>query len=216
MNFPAAYPISTIFLKSIEEALTITGFSPFPRNQSPPLTIVGMIDQAKEAAMAVEPRDVSETAREEDYRDYEERDLDEGWPYADADGNRGRKRNAAYDQSQANFDSEENPGVEIAGQTAIVSEGGPALSKGIAHDAIDDDALEEEISDRLSLDDRIDESQITITVHGGIAELTGSVETREQQFVAEQIVEAVAGIRIVRNRLVLTGLDSHIPYDATE
>jgi hypothetical protein len=166
--------------------------------------------------MAVERRDTSETAREEDYRDYDERDLDEGWPYADADGSRGRKRNAAYGQPAANFDAEENPGVEVAGQTAILSEGGPALSKGIAHEAIDDDALEEEVSDRLSLDDRIDESQITVTIHGGIAEISGSVETREQQFVAEQIVESVSGIRIVRNRLVLTGVDSHIPYDATE
>lgn len=166
--------------------------------------------------MAGERRDTTETAREEDYRDYEERDLDQGWPYSDADGDRGRKRNTAYGQSGANFDSEGNPGLEVTGQTAIASEGGPALSKGIAHDAIDDDALEEAISDRLSLDDRIDESQITVTVHGGIAEIGGSVETREQQFVAEQIVEGVSGIRIVRNRLVLTGLDSHIPYDATE
>ncbi|MDB5556384.1 MAG: hypothetical protein JWL86_6368 [Rhizobium sp.] len=166
--------------------------------------------------MAVERRDTTETTREEDYRDYEERDVDQGWPYSDADRDRGRKRNAAYGQSEANFDSEGNPGVEIAGQTEIVSEGGPALAKEIAHDAIDDDALEEEISDRLSLDDRIDESQITVTVHSGIAEIGGSVETREQQFVAEQIVEGVSGIRIVRNRLALTGVDSHIPSDATE
>jgi hypothetical protein len=166
--------------------------------------------------MAVERRDTSETAREEDYRDYEERDVDEGWPYADADGDLGRKRNAAYGQSAANFDSEANPGTETAGGTAIASEGGPSISKSIAHDAIDDDALEEEVSDRLSLDDRIDESQITVTIHDGVAELSGSVETRDQQFVAEQIVATVAGIRFVRNRLVLTGLDSHIPYDATE
>ena len=166
--------------------------------------------------MAVERRDVSETAREEDYRDYEERDLEQGWPYSDADRDRGRKRNAAYGQSGANFDSEGNPGVEIAGQTEIASEGGPSIAKGFAHDAIDDDALEEEISDKLSLDDRIDESQITVTVRNGIAEIGGSVETREEQFVAEQIIEGVSGIRIVRNRLVLTGIDSHIPSDAAE
>lgn len=166
--------------------------------------------------MAVQRRDTGETAREEDYRDYDERDIYEGWPYADADGDRGRKRNTAYGQPEANFDSEGNPGVEVAGQAAIVSEGGPALSRGIAHEAIDDDALEEEIADRLSADDGIDESQITITVHGGVAELSGSVETREQQALAEQIVEAVPGVRATRNKLVLTGLDSHIPYDATE
>lgn len=166
--------------------------------------------------MAVERRDISETAREEDYRDYEARDVEQGWPYADADGDGGRKRNTAYGQSGANFDSEGNPGTEVAGETAILSEGGPSISKDVSHDAINDDGLEEEIADRLSLDDRIDESQITVTVRNGVAELSGSVETRDQQFVAEQIVAAVTGIRIVRNRLVLTGLDSHIPYDATE
>jgi osmotically-inducible protein OsmY len=205
----------TISWKSIEEALTRSYFSGFRGTKALPRRLWKQSIK-QEATMAVEPRDTSETAREEDYRDYEERDLNEGWPYADADGSGGRKRNAAYGQSAANFDAEENPGVEVAGQAAIVSEGGPALSKTIAHGAIEDDALEEEIAERLSLDDRIDESQITVTVHSGVVELDGSVETREEQLIAEQIVEGVSGIRIVRNKLVLTGLDSHIPYDATE
>jgi hypothetical protein len=41
-----------------------------------------------------------ETTREEDYRDYEERDLRDGWPYADADGGR-RKSNEAYGAAPA-------------------------------------------------------------------------------------------------------------------
>lgn len=164
--------------------------------------------------MPVERKDVND--REEAYRDFDERDLDQGWPYADADGTSGRKRNAAYGQGDADFDAEANAGVEIAGETAIRSEGGPALARSIAHDAIDDDALEEAVYEVLSADDRIDESQITVTIHSGVADIEGSVETREQYALAEQLIESVAGIRAARNRLVLSGLDGHIPIDATE
>ena len=164
--------------------------------------------------MPVERKDVDD--REETYRDYDERDIDDGWPYADADGTKGRKRNAAYGQGAADFDAAANAGTEIADGTAIRSEGGPALARGIAHEAIEDDALEEAVYEALSADDRIDENQITVTVQDGIAEIEGSVETREQHMIAEKLVEAVAGIRAVRNRLVLSGLDGHVPFDATE
>ena len=35
--------------------------------------------------MARPKRDPAATSREEDFRDYEERETDEGWPYADQD-----------------------------------------------------------------------------------------------------------------------------------
>ena len=164
--------------------------------------------------MPVQRKDIDD--REEAYRDFEERDLDEGWPYADADGTRGRKRNLAYGQGQADFDAEANPGVEVAGGTAILSAGGPSLARSIAHEAIDDDALEEAVYEILSNDDRIDESQITVTIHRGVADIDGSVETREQYAIAELLVEQVQGIRAVRNGLAVLGLDGHIPMDATE
>jgi osmotically-inducible protein OsmY len=178
------------------------------------VTIDAETHQSEEAAMAVERKDVND--REEAYRDYEERDRDEGWPYADADGASGRKRNAAYGQGNADLDTEANAGLEVAGQTAIRSEGGPSLARAIAHGAIDDDGLEEAAYEALSADGRIDESQITVTVHGGVAEMEGSVETREQRAIAEQIIESIPGISAAQNRLVLSGLDGHIPLDASE
>jgi BON domain-containing protein len=156
-----------------------------------------------------------ETSREEDYRDYEERDVDDGWPYADDDTSK-KKRNEAYGAAPAGLEADTNPGTEVADSPAIRSEGGPALAQGIAREAIDDDALEEQIFDEFSSREDIDESQITVTVHDGIAELTGSVDGTDATFVAEQIAGAVPGVRFVRNRLVSLGIDSHIPRDATD
>lgn len=161
------------------------------------------------------PDGARETSREEDYRDYEERDLDNGWPYPDNDTSR-KKRNEAYGAPPAGLEGDINPGAEIAGNPEIRSEGGPALAQGIAREAIDDDALEEQIFDQLSDREDIDESQITVTVHDGIVELTGSVDGTDATFVAEQIAGAVRGVRFVRNRLVSIGIDSHIPNDATD
>jgi hypothetical protein len=163
--------------------------------------------------MASIPEKPRETSREDDYRDYDERDIDEGWPYPDADA-AGRKRNEAYGGSPAGLEDDGNPGAEVSGAPAILSEGGPALSKGIAHEAIEDDALEEEITDQLSNRADLDMEQVTVRVRNGVAELTGSVETHQASAVAAQIAAAVPGIDDVRNRLVLTGLDSHIPGDA--
>jgi hypothetical protein len=165
--------------------------------------MIGMSDGARE------------TSREEDYRDYEERDLNDGWPYPDDDTSK-KKRNEAYGAAPAGLEGDTNPGAEIAGNPEIRSEGGPALAQGIAREAIDDDVLEEQIFDEFSNRDDIDESQITVTVHDGIAELTGSVDGTDATFVAEQIAGAVPGVRFVRNRLVSMGIDSHIPSDATD
>ena len=156
-----------------------------------------------------------ETSREEDYRDYEERDLEEGWPYADLEVAM-TKRNEAYGAAPAGFDGDGNPGSEITGETAIRSHGGPVVSQRVAHEAIDDDALEEEIYDQLSNCRDVVYDQITVTVRDGVAKLTGDIETVQASAVAAQLVAAVPGVRAVYNLLVPIGLDSHIPADATD
>jgi len=163
--------------------------------------------------MATTPDKPRETSREEDYRDFEERDLDEGWPYPDREV-ADPKRNEAYGRSPAGLESDGNPGTEVADAPAIRSAGGPALSKDVAHGSIEDDGLEEQIAERLSENPDLDLEQITVRVRRGVAELTGSVETAEASSMAARIAGTVAGIGGVRNRLVLTGVDSHIPGDA--
>lgn len=156
-----------------------------------------------------------ETSREEDYRDYEERDLDGGWPYPDGDIAR-KMHNDAYGIGPAGLEGGTNPGAEIAPNPEIHGDGGPVLAWGVARGTIDDDALEEQIFDQFTGRDDIDEDQITIAVSDGIAELTGSVDRAETAFIAEQVAGSVPGVRFVRNRLVPMGIDSHIPIDATD
>jgi hypothetical protein len=165
-----------------------------------------------ETAMSERSR---ETSREDDYRDYEERDLEDGWPYPDQDAAR-RKANEAYGVAPAGLEGETNPGTEIADAPAIQSGAGPVLSQGIAHEAIEDDALEEEISNHFSDRDDIDETQITVTVRHGVAKLSGSVETAADAALAARIASAVPSVRAVYNLLVPVGLDSHSPGDATD
>lgn len=165
--------------------------------------------------MAESPDRSPETSREEDYRDYDERDLEEGWPYPDADA-AGAKRNEAYGAAPAGLGANDNPGAGIAGNPAIPSEGGPTLARGTAREAIDDDALEERIFDQLVGHEDIDEDEVTVTVHHGIAELSGHVDRLEATFIAERIAGSVPGVRLVRNTLVATGTDSHVPGDADD
>lgn len=161
------------------------------------------------------PQAPKETSREEDFRDYEERDGDEGWPYPDLDSSQS-KPNEAYGRSPAGLEADPNVGAEIAGGPAIRSEGGPTLAQGITSESIEDDALAERIYDGLSQYPDLGLEQVTVTVRQGVAELSGSVETRQASARAEQIAAATPGVAAVRNGLVLNGVDSHIPGDATE
>lgn len=149
--------------------------------------------------------------REEDYRDFEERDLDEGWPYAD--GEPVKKRNAAYGEASDELDP---TNVEIARDPFIESDGGPSLFPDEEVGMITDDDIEERIADRISDAGRWNDNQIDVTVHNGIAEINGEVETEQERQLIEQLVLRTAGIRDTRNNLILIGADSHIPPDADE
>ncbi len=153
-----------------------------------------------------------ETSREEDFRDYKERDLDDGWPYPDEDDSR-VKRNEAYGEVPAGLEADGNEGVEIAANPAIQSAGGPSLSRAIAGEAIEDDALEEEIFNRIMDEQGLDDQQVTVTVREGVVDITGEVETRDVADRITRIAAATKGVREVRNGLVTIGVDSHIPAD---
>ena len=160
------------------------------------------------------PKRSGETSREEDYRDYEERDLEQGWPYPDADAAR-KKTHEAYGAAPAGPDGDLNPGIEVADAPVIHRQGGPMLSRGSVRESMDDDALEERISNRFADRDDIDDDPITVTVQHGVAKLSGDVETYADAALAARIAAAVPGVRAVYNLLVPVGVDSHIPRDAT-
>ncbi len=153
----------------------------------------------------------TEKDREEDFRDYNERDLGEGWPYAD--GEPAKKRNADYGEASDELDPQN---MQVSGETFIESDGGPTLFPEEEGGNIDDDSIEEEIATKLSDSGRWDDNQIEVTVHKGIATIEGEVETEHERQVIDQVVLRTAGIRDTINNLVLIGVDSHIPPDADE
>jgi hypothetical protein len=155
----------------------------------------------------------TETAREEDYRDYDKRNIGEGWPYADEDL-QPASRNAPYGTSTSNLDESGNVGAEISGEPAMESHGGPSVAASLEHRSIEDDGLEEKISERLETIKELDPDLITVTVHNRVATLEGHVDTESLRMRAQTLALEVKDVRGCVNRLVLIGADSHIPSDS--
>lgn len=64
-----------------------------------------------------------------------------------------------------------------------------------------DDRIREDISDRLSDDDRVDASEIEVGVYDAEVTLSGTVDSRESKRRAEDIAEMVSGVQHVQNNL---------------
>jgi hypothetical protein len=64
-----------------------------------------------------------------------------------------------------------------------------------------DDRIREEIADRMTDDDRLDASEISIQVQQCEVTLTGTVSSREQKRRAEDLAEAISGVREVTNNI---------------
>lgn len=147
--------------------------------------------------------------REEDYRDYNERDISDGWPYADEEVV--AKKNEAYG---VEFDDEDKTSVEISDEPVIDSQGGASLFPEAAEEAVEDDGIEEALYERITNTRRWDDNQLTVTVHAGVATLEGEVETEHDRQLINQIALSTPGVKETINRIILIGVDSHIPTDA--
>lgn len=64
-----------------------------------------------------------------------------------------------------------------------------------------DARIEEDICERLTDDAYVDASDITVTVEDGEVTLSGTVDSRRAKVFAEQLCDAVRGVRDVQNRL---------------
>jgi hypothetical protein len=64
-----------------------------------------------------------------------------------------------------------------------------------------DERIREDVSDRLSDDDELDASDITVSVVSGEVRLEGTVLDRYSKHRAEDLVEAVSGVRDIANHL---------------
>ena len=64
-----------------------------------------------------------------------------------------------------------------------------------------DDRIREDVNDRLSDDDMLDASDITVTVSGGEVTLEGRVDSRQAKRAAEDCAETCSGVKHVQNNL---------------
>jgi BON domain len=157
--------------------------------------------------------DKSSLSREEDYRDFEERNLDDGWPYADGSGAKAEaSENRPYGETSTNFDSDRNSGFRIDGTDADGNEN--RLKDSPTPDTIgrdESDDLEARVTDNLENIPEVDIDSVEVHADGHTITLEGSVETIGIARKVELGTLSVDGVHHVRNHLQMTGVDAHIP-----
>lgn len=155
-------------------------------------------------------------SREEDYRDFEQRDIENGWPYDDGAGAVSRPvGNGAYGETEANFDRERNGGYRI---TNVSADGGQApLASPVLPETDhreNSDQLEADVA--AALEDLPDLLLNALDIHadGHVVTLRGAVDTAQERRMIEMRVVAVKGVSTVRNFVTTMGVDTHIPSDS--
>ena len=160
-------------------------------------------------------RNVDEINREEDFRDYDTRNIDQGWPYDDAAG-AGAKPilNAAYGDPNANFDDERNRGfhVDVADGDGLEERVVDSTRPGTVGLEESDD-LEERVTDAIESLDLIDMASIDIHVEDGVVTIEGGVDDAPTSRKIGRHIQAIPGVKSVVNNLRLEGVDARIPDD---
>lgn len=155
-----------------------------------------------------------ELSREEDYRDFEQRDLEDGWPYADESGaSRKPVGNAAYGEAGGDFDRERDQGVRITRSGEEAGDPPAYPETGDERRTEDEDQLESDIAALIEDIPGVNSDAIDIRVEGRVVTLGGSVDTADERRLLEMKVLGVRGVERVRNRIETIGSDSHIPRD---
>ena len=162
--------------------------------------------------------DRKQTSREEDFRDYEQRNIRDGWPYPDEDDARRAGQNAPYGTQGADLDQIDTSGVAVTPDPAVRDvDGAPLPFEDGTEEAIADDDLEARILEALEGEGRVDLATLDLTIRNGIAELDGAVDSEEDRRHLIGFLRRVKGVRDVRaDGLLARGVDSHFPRDLTE
>ena len=122
-------------------------------------------------------------------------------------------RNAGYARSGLGSNSNWSPGSERSALNRLYdrerdvgdawprSSGQSFFGKGPKNYTRSDDRIREDVCDRLSDDDEVDASDVTVTVRDGEVTLEGTVNDRRAKHRAEDIADNVRGVKDVHNRL---------------
>ncbi|PZM10793.1 BON domain-containing protein [Rhizobium tubonense] len=153
--------------------------------------------------------------REEDYRDYEERDLQDGWPYDDDAGAKSQEPgNRPYGETAANFDEDTNKGYTVVDtdETGQQERQAEQLSAGTRGRENADD-LEERVMDALSGFEGVSPELIDVRAEGSTIILEGQVDDAITARHLELKALGIPGVTQVKNNLSIIGVDANIPDD---
>ncbi|HET7413939.1 MAG TPA: BON domain-containing protein [Pararhizobium sp.] len=164
--------------------------------------------------------------RQEDYEDYTERNIDEGWPYGDEPGRRERRLGSGPYGEALDFGRERNPGMHNTDEAVAGSAAPPDADwqdrrrhgddvfgprprarrpdhrgKGPRGYTRSDERIREDVCDLLTEDAQLDPSDVEVTVSGGEVTLDGYVSERSEKRMAEDWAEQVGGVIHVQNNL---------------
>jgi len=160
-------------------------------------------------------KDIDDISREEDFRDYDDRNIDDGWPYADQPGAAsGPVDNAAYGNSVNKNEGSRNPGflLDEAGADGLEEPLRDSLRPGTKGLEESDD-LEERVTDAIEALGIIDMDLLDVHVDRGIVTIEGEVDEATTARRIGQSIQGLAGVRKVVNHLRTIGVDSRIPDD---
>ena len=105
------------------------------------------------------------------------------------------------DPVRADWPINDSRGGFARGNPNLNSGRGGFFGKGPKGYVRSDDRIREDVCDRLSADDELDASDITVSVSQGEVTLEGSVSDRRSKHRAEDISDAINGVKDVHNRL---------------
>lgn len=78
-----------------------------------------------------------------------------------------------------------------------------------------DERIREDVSDRLAHQNHLDPSEIEVAVANGEVTLTGTVDSRNEKFLAEEIADDVSGVNDVHNQIRLRREQPATQHQAT-
>ena len=156
-----------------------------------------------------------ETTREEDYRDYEERDLKDGWPYDDDAGAVSEpSENRAYGETDANFDEGSSKGFTV---TSVDEDGQQEPQKNApvhtTRGLEESDDIEERVMDAISDVEGASPEMIDVRSEGSVIILEGEVDDAATARQLGRIARSISGVTNVRNLIQVIGVDANIPDD---
>ncbi len=157
-------------------------------------------------------RKVDDLSREEDFRDYEARDVEAGWPYDDASGVGSRPLdNQAYGRPGANFDESRNRGFQTddAGFDGLEEPVRDATHP-VTSGAEEDDECEERLTDAIEALGVVDMNSLDVHVVRGKATLIGVIDDEQRRRQIVDAAERVPGIRAVLDNLRVAGTDGRV------